>query len=96
MPSVSRTKRPIHLGLDVHKDSISVAILHPDSEAVDVEHIQNQKLHQPLSQVVVVFQSPTTPVSDPAYQREVDTLAARARGFRHVTSVRRGDVSADG
>jgi len=39
VPSVSRTKRPIHLGLDVHKDSISVAILHPDSEAVDVERI---------------------------------------------------------
>ena len=39
MPSVSRTKSPIHLGLDVHKDSISVAILHPNEEAVDVERI---------------------------------------------------------
>jgi hypothetical protein len=39
VPSVSRTKSPIHLGLDVHKDSISVAILHPNEEAVDVERI---------------------------------------------------------
>jgi hypothetical protein len=30
VPSVSRAKGPIHLGLDVHKDSISVGILrHP-------------------------------------------------------------------
>jgi hypothetical protein len=36
VPSVSRRKGPIHLGLDVHKDSISVAILHPNDEAVDV------------------------------------------------------------
>ena len=39
MTSVSRAKGPIHLGLDVHKDSISVAILHPRSEDVDVERI---------------------------------------------------------
>jgi hypothetical protein len=37
---VSRARSvPIHLGLDVHKDSISVAILHPDGEALDVERI---------------------------------------------------------
>jgi hypothetical protein len=38
VPSVSRSKSPIHLGLDVHRDSISVAILHPNDEA-DVERI---------------------------------------------------------
>ena len=39
MASVSRTRGPIHLGLDVHKDSISVAILHHGKEAPDVERI---------------------------------------------------------
>ena len=32
--SVSRTKGPIHLGLDVHKDSISVAIRAPTPTSV--------------------------------------------------------------
>ena len=39
MASVSRTKGPIHLGLDVHKDSISVAILEPHAEAPEVDRI---------------------------------------------------------
>jgi transposase len=39
VPSVSRSGRLIHLGLDVHKDSISVAILHPGSDAPEVERI---------------------------------------------------------
>ncbi len=44
MASVSRRKGPIHLGLDVHKDSISVAILHPNDEAVDVERIFHDEI----------------------------------------------------
>lgn len=39
MGSISRTKGPIHLGLDVHKDSISVAILHHEKEPPEVERI---------------------------------------------------------
>ena len=39
MASVSRSHGLIHLGLDVHKDSISVALLHPGSDAADVERI---------------------------------------------------------
>ena len=39
MASVSRTKGPIHLGLDVHKDSISVAILHHEKDAPEVERV---------------------------------------------------------
>jgi RND superfamily putative drug exporter len=66
------------------------------SESVDVEHIQSQKLHQPLSQVVVAFQAPTTPVTDPAYQQEVAAFASRARGFRYVTSVAVGGAGKDG
>src|SRR3990170_5199768 len=41
--SLSRSAGPIHLGLDVHKDSISVAILDPHSEAPEVERIFNDE-----------------------------------------------------
>jgi len=40
MSSISRCG-PIHLGLDVHKDSISVAILRPDRETPDLERISS-------------------------------------------------------
>jgi len=42
MPSVSRTG-PIHLGLDVHKDSISVAVLEPERETAEVDRIFNDE-----------------------------------------------------
>jgi transposase len=42
MPSVSRHP-PIHLGMDVHKDSISVAVLEPDREAAEVDRIFNDE-----------------------------------------------------
>ena len=42
MPSVSR-RTPIHLGMDVHKDSISVAILEPDREAPEIDRIFNDE-----------------------------------------------------
>jgi hypothetical protein len=34
---------PIHLGLDVHKDTISVGILDPDHQVPDVERITNDE-----------------------------------------------------
>ncbi|HTR69449.1 MAG TPA: IS110 family transposase [Mycobacteriales bacterium] len=33
MRSVTRNREPIHLGLDVHKDSITVGVLEPDAQA---------------------------------------------------------------
>ena len=42
MPSVSHLG-PIHLGLDVHKDTISVAILTPDRDGPDVERIPHDE-----------------------------------------------------
>jgi hypothetical protein len=42
MPSVSR-REAIHLGLDVHKDSISAAILEPNREVPEVEKIFNDE-----------------------------------------------------
>src|SRR5450432_63031 len=67
-----------------------------NSESVNVEHILNQKLHQPLSQVVVAFQSANTLVGDPAYQHEVSNFASHAKSFPYVTSVTVGGVGKDG
>ncbi len=53
-------------------------------------------LHQAPSQAVVVFQASATPVSDTAYQQEVNGFIGRARGFAHVTQVSQGAVGRDG
>ena len=42
MPSVAHLA-PIHLGLDVHKDTISVGILDPDQQIPDVERITHDE-----------------------------------------------------
>ena len=42
MPSLSH-RDLTHLGMDVHKDSISVGILRPDEESPDVERIFNDE-----------------------------------------------------
>ncbi len=42
MASISRSL-PIHLGLDVHKDTISVGILPPDQQVPDVERITHDE-----------------------------------------------------
>jgi hypothetical protein len=34
---------PIHLGLDVHKDTISVGVLDPDQRVPDVERIAHDE-----------------------------------------------------
>jgi hypothetical protein len=42
VPSVSHLA-PIHLGLDVHKDTISVGILDPDQQIPDVDRIAHDE-----------------------------------------------------
>ncbi len=42
MPSVSHLG-PIHLGLDVHKETISAAILAPDRDGPDLERIPHDQ-----------------------------------------------------
>ena len=42
MPSLSH-RDLTHLGMDVHKDSISVGILRPEEESPDVERIFNDE-----------------------------------------------------
>ncbi len=59
----------------------------PNSESARADTLVNQKLHQPSSELEVVFQSNTTPVSDPSYQSEVNGFIAQARVFPHVVSV---------
>jgi RND superfamily putative drug exporter len=66
------------------------------SDSVKVSDIAIQKLHQPPSQVLAVFHSNTAPVSDPAYQSEINALASRARALSDVTSVASGGVGKDG
>jgi len=66
------------------------------SESVRVENIAIDKLHQPPSQVMAVFHAAATPVSDPAYQSEINEFIGRARAFSYVTSVTPGGVGKDG
>lgn len=57
------------------------------SESVRADNLLASALHQPSAQLIVVFQSSTVPVTDVAYQMEVDSFAARAAAFAHVTGV---------
>ncbi len=66
------------------------------SESQTVDSILTSKLHQPATQILAVFQSSTTSVSDPAYQRELHDFMARARNFAHVSSVTQASVGKDG
>jgi transposase len=49
---------PIHLGLDVHKDTISVGILDPDQQVPDVERITNDE--PSIRRLVARFAEPRT------------------------------------
>jgi uncharacterized membrane protein YdfJ with MMPL/SSD domain len=65
------------------------------SQATQVDHLLNQRFGQPRSEVVL-FQSAHTPVSDPAYQQEVQHFMEKARAFQEVTSVTPGGRGRDG
>jgi len=67
-----------------------------DSESIRVDNLLTSKLHQPLTQALVVFQSTNTAVSDPAYQQEVHNFMSRARSFPNVTQVTQGGTGQDG
>ncbi|MGZ3679753.1 MAG: MMPL family transporter [Ktedonobacterales bacterium] len=69
------------------------------SESIKVANILADTLHQPASQLLVVFQSPDTPVTDSSYQSEVGDFIGKAQDFPHVTSVTQnpgGQQSRDG
>jgi RND superfamily putative drug exporter len=66
------------------------------SDSVRVSNIVVDKLHQPPSQVLAVFHSASTPVSDPAYQSEINELTSRAKTLPYVTSIASGGIGQDG
>jgi len=67
-----------------------------NSESIRVDNLLTSKLHQPLTQALVVFQSTNTAVRDPAYQQEVQDLMAKARTFPNVTQVTQAGTGQDG
>jgi RND superfamily putative drug exporter len=67
------------------------------SESAQVSALLKNNLHQgSTTQLLVVFQSTTTPVTNPAYQQEISAFMNRARSFANVSSVLPGGVGADG
>jgi RND superfamily putative drug exporter len=66
------------------------------SESIRVQTIAQQKLHQPVAQVSVIFQSATIPTTAPTYQQEVAGFTSRAQHFAHVTNVVPVGIGKDG
>ena len=62
-----------------------------ESSAVDTQVVS--RLHQPATQLLVVFQSAGVPVTAPAYQQEVSTFIRQAENFPHVITLTRGGES---
>src|SRR5579871_2979270 len=67
-----------------------------NSESAQVSNLLISKLHQPATQLIVVFQSSTTPVTAAAYQQEVNSFINRAHAFPHVSGIISGGVGKDG
>jgi RND superfamily putative drug exporter len=66
------------------------------SQAAVVADTLVARLHQPRTQASIVFQSAHTPVSNPAYQREIQDVVRRLKGFPHTTGITPGSVGKDG
>jgi RND superfamily putative drug exporter len=67
-----------------------------DSESARASTLIQEKLPRPSTQLLVIFQSATTAVSDPLYQKEVNDFVSRARSFSHVTGVIQSGTGLDG
>ncbi|HLV97181.1 MAG TPA: MMPL family transporter [Ktedonobacterales bacterium] len=67
-----------------------------NSESAQVSNLLISKLHQPATQLIVVFQSSTTPVTAATYQQEVNSFINRAHAFPHVSGIISGGVGKDG
>jgi RND superfamily putative drug exporter len=67
-----------------------------ESDSQKVSDILTNQLHQPQAELLVVFQSERTLVSDPAYQREVANFISEVRTFPHVIDVSQGGTGNDG
>ena len=60
MPSLSQ-RGPTHIGLDVHKDTISAGILPPGQDAPEVERIWHDE--ESVRRLVARFPDPRDPAS---------------------------------
>ena len=68
----------------------------PDSESGAVSKVLGETFHQPSAQLLVVFQSADTAVSNPKFQREVDNFISRAKAYPHVQQVQVQGIGLDG
>lgn len=66
------------------------------SESSHVDTIISTKLPRPVSQLLVIFQSDHTAISDPTYQQEVNNFISRARGYRYTTGISSSSIGLDG
>lgn len=67
-----------------------------NSESAHADNLISEKLKQPSTQLLVVFQSTNTAVNDAGYQQEVNDFMSRARSFAHVTGVAQSSTGQDG
>ena len=67
-----------------------------NSDSVRVDNILTTKLHQPAGQMLVVFQSTSTPVTDSAYQREITDFTQKAANFPGVIDIQPARTGQDG
>jgi putative drug exporter of the RND superfamily len=67
-----------------------------NSESARASNIIKEKLPRPATQLLVIFQSTSTAVSDSLYQKEVHDFMSRARSFPHATDVIPGGAGQDG
>ncbi len=66
------------------------------SESEQANALVQQSFPQAPTQLLIVFQSEKTPVSDAAYQQEVNAFISRARSFAGVEGVTAGGTGQDG
>ena len=66
------------------------------SESSHVDTIISTQLPRPASQLLVIFQSDHTSVSDPAYQQEVHNFISRVRSYRYRTGISSSSAGLDG
>jgi len=66
------------------------------SESARAETLIQTKLPPTPAQLLVIFQSTNTAVSDPGYQKEVNDFMNRARSFSNVTGVSQSGTGQDG
>jgi RND superfamily putative drug exporter len=66
------------------------------SESAQVAHLLKTRFHRTGSQVLVVLHAPSTPVSAPAYQQEIQSLAGGLRARPEIRDVTIAPPGADG